>query len=213
MSNPILGLPKTLLQFPSRKVNPLSTDCESSLTAGVAWLVRMNWELLQTFVGQGNTQQFLQQVAESLQTGNKQFGILQKGLRTQCFQQVSTPQSRVVSQFWGPRSDVELVPVQVPSDFTRNFVCQALLRLINENADSRTPIAHLLLEAVPPSDSPTRTSQAATDLFSVCCCAEHARLAVKVLVDLLWKECLRQHLLSMIDCVLCFRLRKSFHSS
>ena len=140
----------------------------------------MDWELLQTFVVQGNTQQFLKQVAESLQTGNKQFGILQKGLRTQCFQQVDTPQPRIVWQFWGPSSDVELVSVQVPRDITRNFVCQALLRLISENADSRTPIAHLLLEAVPPSDSPTGTSQTAIDLFSACCCAEHARLAVKV---------------------------------
>lgn len=49
----------------------------------------MNWELLQSFVVDGNTQEFLEQVAESLQTGNKQFGILQEGLRTQCFQQVN----------------------------------------------------------------------------------------------------------------------------
>ena len=51
-------------------------------------LAAMDWESLQTFVIQGNSQQFLKQVAESLQTGNKQFGILQKGLRTHCFQQV-----------------------------------------------------------------------------------------------------------------------------
>ena len=50
----------------------------------------MDWELLQTFVVQGNTQQFLKQVADSLQTGNKQFGILQKGLQTHCFKQVGT---------------------------------------------------------------------------------------------------------------------------
>lgn len=141
----------------------------------------MDWELLQTFVLQGNTQQFLKQVAESLQTGNKQFGILQKGLRTHCFQQVSTPYSQELCRSSGGHSSViELVPVQVPRDITRNFVCQALLRLITENVDSRTPIAHLLLEAVPPSDTATGTSQTATDLFSVCCCAEHARLAVKV---------------------------------
>ena len=54
----------------------------------------MDWELLQTFVGQGNTQQFLKQVAESLQTGNKQFGIVQKGLRVHCFQQVEIESSR-----------------------------------------------------------------------------------------------------------------------
>ncbi|KAL3152075.1 hypothetical protein ABBQ32_001183 [Trebouxia sp. C0010 RCD-2024] len=117
----------------------------------------MDWESLQSIVVHGNTQEFLNQVTESLQTGNKQFGVLQKGLREQCFQ-------------------------QVPINAARDFVCQALLRLISdENTEGKTPIAHLLLEAVPPDNGVPRTSdKAAAHLFSVCCCAERARLAVKV---------------------------------
>lgn len=64
----------------------------------------------------------------------------------------------------------------------RDFVCQALLSLISgQNTEGKTPIAHLLLEAVPPDDgSPGTSHKAAAHLFGVCCCAERARLAVKV---------------------------------
>ena len=79
------------------------------------------------------------------------------------------------------QSSPSSLSVQVPLDITRDFVCQALLRLITDkDADSKTPIAHLLLEAVPPSSSLSGSPQRAAYLFSVCCCAEHARLAVKV---------------------------------
>lgn len=76
----------------------------------------------------------------------------------------------------------QLVSLQVPINAARDFVCQALLRLISdENTEGKTPIAHLLLEAVPPDNGVPRTSdKAAAHLFSVCCCAERARLAVKV---------------------------------
>ena len=71
--------------------------------------------------------------------------------------------------------------VQVPNDISRDFVCKALLRLItDQDADSKTPTAHLLLEAVPLSNISSESPQRAAQLFSACCCAEHARLAVKV---------------------------------
>ena len=74
-----------------------------------------------------------------------------------------------------------LVSLQVPTNAARDFVCQALLTLItNQNAEGKTPIAHLLLEAVPPNDGLLGSCDKAAHLFSVCCCAEHARLAVKV---------------------------------
>ena len=111
--------------------------------------------------------------------------------------------------------------VQVPPNITRDFVCKALLRLItDQDADSKTPTAHLLLEAVPTANSVSRTPQRAAHLFSVCCCAEHARLAVKVckgisnshsslLVGVLASRCVGCD----YDCDLCSRLLKSFVSS
>ena len=47
----------------------------------------MDWDALRSSVHSGDTEIFLQLVSESLQFGNKQFGILQKGLRAHCFQQ------------------------------------------------------------------------------------------------------------------------------
>ena len=48
----------------------------------------IDWRRVQEFVKSDNTTSFLSLLAEYLQSGNKQFGVLQKGLRTECFQQV-----------------------------------------------------------------------------------------------------------------------------
>ena len=73
------------------------------------------------------------------------------------------------------------VSLQVPTNAARDFVCQGLLTLLtDQNAEGKTPIAHLLLEAVPPNDGLPGSCDKAAHLFSVCCCAEHARLGVEV---------------------------------
>ena len=64
----------------------------------------VDWRCLQEFVTSDNTKSFLSLLAEYLQSDNKQFGVLQKGLRTECFQQVghmqTTSQSDSAETYW-----------------------------------------------------------------------------------------------------------------
>ena len=56
-------------------------------TAGMAESI--DWKRVQDLVRTGNTDSSLLILAEQLQSGNKQFAILQKGLRNEVFQQAS----------------------------------------------------------------------------------------------------------------------------
>ena len=71
--------------------------------------------------------------------------------------------------------------VQVSDHTAREFVCKALLQATTDtDAANKTPLAHLLLQTVPHSKTNSAASPVAPHLFSTCCCAQHARLAVKV---------------------------------
>ncbi|KAL0026717.1 hypothetical protein WJX79_006852 [Trebouxia sp. C0005] len=117
----------------------------------------IDWRRLQEFITSDNTTYFLSLLVEYLQSGNKQFGVLQKGLRTECFQQVRP-------------------------EAARQFVSDALLSVLTQ-ADlpgGDAAVAHLLLEALPVQKGAFRPPSTASCLFTKCCCVEHARLAVKV---------------------------------
>ncbi|KAL0033286.1 hypothetical protein WJX77_001863 [Trebouxia sp. C0004] len=117
----------------------------------------VDWRRVQEFVRSDNTTSFLSLLAEYLQSGNKQFGVLQNGLRTECFQQVRP-------------------------EAARQFVCDALLSALTQ-ADlpgGDAAVAHLLLEALPVQKGAFRPPSTASCLFTQCCCVQHARLAVKV---------------------------------
>jgi len=71
---------------------------------------------------------------------------------------------------------------QVGPEAARQFVCDALLSVLTQ-ADlpgGNAAVAHLLLEALPVQKGAFRPPPTASCLFAQCCCAEHARLAVKV---------------------------------
>ncbi len=71
---------------------------------------------------------------------------------------------------------------QVGPEAARQFVCDALLSVLTQ-ADlpgGNAAVAHLLLEALPVQKGVFRPPATASCLFAQCCCAEHARLAVKV---------------------------------
>ena len=75
-----------------------SPHCSLPLIAVAICIGQMDWSALQQCIKNGNTTDFLKHLTESLQTGNKRFGILQKGLRTHCYQQVRRSDTSVKSR-------------------------------------------------------------------------------------------------------------------
>lgn len=147
----------------------------------------INWQRMHTFIQTSNTEHFLQTLADQLRSGNKQFGILQKGLRAECFEQASENNLADGRQHCLLVSNLLLLLLQFKPDTARQFLCNALLSVLekSELAEGDTAVAHLLLEAAPIQrvDRPQPPSSAPR-LFSSCCCLQHARLAVKVAIQI-----------------------------